>query len=275
MNDTSAEPQTIAGIEVIPLRDAVGPMGEAIRKPLDVMFPGGTPEIWANTRATAPEAFGPDGEWILNFHCFLLRIPNGSTVLVDTGLGGTDSPAASWAPVPGRLNAALNEVGLAPADVDVVVLTHLHSDHASGAVLNGAPAYPNARYLVQQSELEWLADSSANPLVTQTVRPLQAAGALDVVEGAAHLSPDVEIVPTPGHTPGHQSVIIDDHRLVVAGDVVLHPVQLADESVRYLYDEDPVTAAKTRSELLGRIRDRDGILAAPHLPAPFTYGKGR
>lgn len=268
MSDISEQTLTIAGVEVIPLRDAVGPMGEALRRPLAETFPGAAPELWGRLKAEAPDAFGPGGEWVLRFHCFLLRIAKGPTVLVDTGIGEANSPAASWAPVPGRLGEALAEVGVAPADVDIVVLTHLHSDHASGAVLEGKPAYPNARYVVQQRELDWL--PPANPVVTHAVQPLREAGCLDATDGQARLAPDVEIVPTPGHTPGHQSVILDDHRLVVAGDVVLHPVQLADESVTYLYDEDTAAAARTRAELLSRIRARHGILAAPHLPAPFV-----
>ncbi|MBA9004287.1 MBL fold metallo-hydrolase [Thermomonospora cellulosilytica] len=264
----SAEP--VAGIRVVPLCDAIGPMHESMRQPLLETFPGSTPEMWERIRAEQPEAFGPDGEWVLRFYCFVLDVPGGPTVLVDTGLGDRHSPAASWAPVPGRLEEALSSTELSPADIDVVVLTHLHSDHASGAVVKGEPAFPNARYMVQQRELDWIAASPGNPVGEQTIRPLREAGCLDAVEGRSRLTPDVEIFPTPGHTPGHQSVVIDDHRLVVAGDVVLHPIHLADHTVQYVHDEDPATAAVTRAALLDRIRERDGLIAAPHLPVPFA-----
>lgn len=263
-------PRSIGGVEVVPLCDAVGPMGEAIRRPLAETFPGAAPDVWERLRSEAPEAFGAEGEWLLHFHCFLLRIPGGPIVLVDTGLGGPESPASSWAPVPGRLGGVLEATGVTPADVDVVVLTHLHSDHASGAVSEGAPAFPNARYVVQRQELEWLGKTPDSPVSVQTVQPLQDAGCVDVVDGRHRLASNVELVPTPGHTPGHQSVVVDDHRLVVSGDVVLHPVHLVDENATYVYDEDPATAAVTRATLLGRIRERDGLLAAPHLPAPFV-----
>jgi len=268
MHIISAE--SIAGIRVVPLCDAIGPMHGSIRRPLPETFPGSTPQQWERIRAEHPEAFEPDGEWVLHFHCFVLDIPHGPTVLVDTGVGDRHSPAASWAPVPGRLVEALSSAGLSPADIDVVVLTHLHSDHASGAVADGAPVFPNARHVVQRRELEWIAANPESPVGGQTVRPLREAGCLDPLDGPSPLAGKVELVPTPGHTPGHQSVVIDDHRLVVAGDVVLHPIHLLDPSVRYAHDEDPEAAAATRAALLERVRDRGGLLAAPHLPAPFV-----
>jgi glyoxylase-like metal-dependent hydrolase (beta-lactamase superfamily II) len=270
MHELTVKPETVAGVEVIPLCDAVGPMGEAIRLPLEQTFTDTDTETWRRLKDSAPEAFGPHGEWILHFHCFLLRTDAGPTVLVDTGLGEADSPAASWAPVPGRLTQALSQVGVAPADIDIVVLTHLHSDHASGSIANGKPSFENARYLVHQQELDWIQASPPGPLMEQTVRPLQTAGCLDTLQGRTKLTPAIEVVPTPGHTPGHQSVVIDDHRLVVAGDVVLHPAQLEDPTIHYVYDEDPQAAAHTRTELLARIRAHNGTLAAPHLPAPFV-----
>ncbi|XVQ09153.1 MBL fold metallo-hydrolase [Spirillospora sp. CA-255316] len=263
------KPRIVSGVEVIPLCDAVGPMGEALRRPLDETFPGTRPALWERTRAEAPEAFGPDGEWILHFHCYLLRVPVGPTVLVDAGLGPEDSPASSWAPVPGRLPRTLGEIGVEPESVDTVVLTHLHSDHASGAVVDGKPLFPNARHVVQEDELTWLEGEGGNVL-DEVITPLREAECLDTVQGQTRLSEDIEVVPTPGHTPGHQSVVLGDDQLMVTGDVVLHPVQLADPAIEYVYDEDSAAAATTRAGVLRRLRRSGGLLAAPHLPAPFV-----
>jgi glyoxylase-like metal-dependent hydrolase (beta-lactamase superfamily II) len=256
-----------AGVAVTPLLDAVGPMGASIGLPPDELFPGAAPEAWARVRAEEPKAFGPDGGWTLHFWCFLLQVPQGPTVLVDAGLGPADSPAAAWAPVPGELPTALAAAGVSPDEIDAVVITHLHSDHVSGAVWGGKPLFPNARHLVQHDELRWL-ERTGGPVLTDVIEPIRDADLLDAPDGEARLASAVKIVPTPGHTPGHQSVIVGDDALVIAGDVLHHPIQLTDPAIRYRYDEDPETALATRIALLDRLRERGGRLALPHLPAP-------
>ncbi|WP_051753474.1 MBL fold metallo-hydrolase [Streptosporangium amethystogenes] len=241
-------PITVAGVEVFPLCDAVGPMGDSIRRPMREMFPGG--------------CHGEPDEWILHFHCYLLRDAAGRTVLVDTGIGPSDSPASSWAPVPGALGAELARVGTAPEEVEAVVITHLHSDHASGAVVAGAPAFPNARYVLQRAEL----DAAAETVLDHVVRPLGER--VQAVDGGAEVLPGIRVLLAPGHTPGHQVVQVGD--LLLTGDVVLHPVQLENPRVTYLYDDDPELAAATRVELLDRVRAERGMIGTAHFAEPFT-----
>ncbi|GAA2851125.1 hypothetical protein GCM10010517_08700 [Streptosporangium fragile] len=243
----SHQSATVAGVEVFPLCDAVGPMGDAIRRPLPEMFPGG--------------CHGESGEWILHFHCYLLRDAAGRAVLVDTGIGPADSPASSWAPVPGRLGAELARVGVTPEEVDAVVITHLHSDHASGAVAGGAPVFPNARHVLQRAEL----DAATEAVLDHVVRPLGER--VQAVDGRADVLPGIRVLLAPGHTPGHQVVQVGD--LVLTGDLVLHPVQLENPKVPYLYDADPVLAAATRVELLDRVRAERGMIGTAHFAEPF------
>ncbi|MGW5262152.1 MBL fold metallo-hydrolase [Microbispora sp. NPDC004025] len=239
------EPRIVSGVEIVPLCDAVGPMKEPVRKPLPEMFPGAT--------------FAPGEEWVLHFHCYLLRAA-GRTVLVDTGIGGAHS-LATWAPLPGRIGAELAAAGAAPADVDVVVLTHLHSDHAGGAVVEGVPAFVNARYVLQRSEVEW----ASAPVRELIVDPLRDR--LEVVDGDAEPVPGVRVLHAPGHTPGHQCVEAGD--VVMSGDAVLHPVQLADPAIPYVYDEDTDLAVRTREDILARA----AVLAPSHFRDPFVYLK--
>lgn len=108
--------------------------------------------------------------------------------------------------VPGVLVTELAAAGLEPADVDVVVLSHLHSDHAGGAVTDGAPTFPNTRHVIQRDELAWV----RGPVLERVVRPL--GDLIQAIDGVEELSPRARIVPTPGHTCGHQSVEVGSPR---------------------------------------------------------------
>jgi glyoxylase-like metal-dependent hydrolase (beta-lactamase superfamily II) len=224
-------------------------------------------------READPAAFGEGGRWWLDFRVFAIRGAEGGVVLVDTGIGPAEAPSAAWAPVPGELPVVLKDAGIAPDDVTTVVLTHLHSDHCGWAVgADGTPTFPNARYVLQRAETEWLADSG--PLFSWAVKPLREAGQLDEVTGPtvlakARTGETVTAFPTPGHTPGHQSVIVDsdDTQLVVTGDVLVHAVQLMTPSVGYINEVDQDQARATREALLART---GAVLATPHLSAPFV-----
>ncbi|MGH3385220.1 MAG: MBL fold metallo-hydrolase [Nocardioidaceae bacterium] len=263
--------RSVGRFEVVALRDAFGPFDSWV-----TLFPDATSADWERARRLDPDAFGADGVWRLAFRCFVIRPPGGETILVDTGVGHAGSPAASWAPVPGRLPAELVAAGVDVEEVDTVVLTHLHADHGGWAVApDGVPMFPNARYVVQHDEVAVL-ESGTAPMLAYAVRPLQAAGQLDEVDGEARLVAErrggtVTVVPTPGHTIGHQSVLVEDgrDRLVVTGDVLVHAVQLVEPEVAYAYEQDPVVARRTRVRLLERARADRAWLATMHLSEPF------
>jgi glyoxylase-like metal-dependent hydrolase (beta-lactamase superfamily II) len=221
-------------------------MGAAIRRPPAELFPG------SGLR---------DEPWVLHFHCFLIRDAADRLTLVDTGIGGADSPASSWAPVPGTLAGELAAAGVTPAEIGTVVLTHLHSDHASGAVADGRPMFDNARYVIQRADL----DVARGPVLDDVIAVIKAQ--LQVVEGDAEVAPGVHVHHTPGHTPGHQIARVG--QVAITGDLVLHPVQLDDPAVRYLYDDDQDAAARTRAEVLAALRAERAILATAHFSEPF------
>jgi glyoxylase-like metal-dependent hydrolase (beta-lactamase superfamily II) len=199
--------------------------------------------------------------------------------LVDTGVG-PDPGTAPWAPGPGRLPQALQKAGMDVSDVDVVVLTHLHADHVGWAVVAGAPMFPAARYLVQRDELGHAAQQRSDGGVYETtVLPLQRAGQLEAVDGVAPLpggaggSEDtVTVIPAPGHSVGHQCVVVSsrEQRVVITGDVVVHAVQLVNPSVAYEYEHDQGQAARTRRHVFDLARRRPTLLASAHLTEPFT-----
>ncbi|SBT47398.1 MBL fold metallo-hydrolase [Micromonospora auratinigra] len=255
---------TVGSITVTALVDGVGPFFQ----PREEAFPDATAGQWAEADRRDPDTVGPDGRWRLPFRCFALRAGDGPVTLVDAGIGPADAPAASWAPVPGRLPAELAAAGIDPADVRTVVLTHLHSDHVGWA----GPLFPNAEHLLQRAELDALALFHPE-LPARLVGPLRAAGRLRVLDGDTDLTPGVRVLSTPGHTPGHQSVLVDsgEDRLLVTGDLLVHAVQLVDPGLAYAHEVDPATARESRTELLRAVAARGpAVLATPHLGVPFT-----
>ncbi|MEO3809365.1 MBL fold metallo-hydrolase [Sphaerisporangium sp. B11E5] len=244
-------------MEVTPLLDAVGPLGGGLRRPLTELFPGGAAEDWA---------VAGDGEWVLHFRCYLLRDRHGRVVLVDAGIGGVDSPASTWAPVPGGLVAELAGHGVMPGDIDTVVLTHLHSDHASGTIAEGVPVFPNARHVIQRAEIDWIENGGPNPTLERVVRPLTML--IDAVDGEAGVMPGVRVVAAPGHTPGHQVVEVGD--VTLTGDLVVHPVQVVNPGVFYANDEDPERAVASRRAVLDGVRAKGGSIGTSHFAEPFT-----
>ncbi|MFE6872567.1 MBL fold metallo-hydrolase [Kitasatospora sp. NPDC057692] len=259
--------------EVLALLDAHGPFPGTRQ----AAFPDATAADWERARRLDPAAFGTGDTWEPDFRCYAVRRPGGGVTLVDTGIGPVGSPASGWAPVPGRLPAVLARAGIAPADVEAVVLTHLHEDHYGWSVTSeGVPVFPNARYLVQHAEVAALGPTrTARRYV---VEPLLRAGRLTEVDGrtvlAGRTRPGgaVTLLPTPGHTPGHQSVLVEGggDRLLVTGDVLVHAVQLVAPTVRYAFEADPVTARRSREQLLDDARRTGAVLATAHLNRPFV-----
>ncbi|WP_412075391.1 MBL fold metallo-hydrolase [Streptomyces xanthophaeus] len=255
--------------QVVALLDATGTFFEPSR----TAFPGADGADWARAALLDPGAAGPDGTWLLDFRCFAIARPGGRWVLVDAGVGPAEGPAAGWAPVPGRLPAVLAAAGIAPAEVETVVLTHLHEDHAGwSAGADGQPFFPAARYVVQRDEVAAL--DRTDPVWDWTVAPLRASGQLHEVDGRHRLAPGITLLPTPGHTPGHQSVLVEQadgaRDVLVTGDVLVHAVQLGNPAVAYSRERDLAVARASREELLARAVERGALLATAHLTRPFV-----
>lgn len=263
----------IGGIEVVSLLDGV----EDVDDP-DILDPlhGPSDEVWDPYRTLYPAVFAADGGWRLLVRATLLRA-QGRTVLVDTGVGGPTSPAMSWYPAPGKLLGSLAESGTAPGDVEVVVITHVHDDHIGGTVTaQGEPAFPNARYVVNRIDLEWLEALAQETDEDRAVwdlllAPLESRGVLQAVDGAYEVAPGIRTRHLPGHTPGHQVVHVEDGgaSLLLSGDGINHPAQLQEPELASGPDDDPEAASRVRRMLIAELVDTDCVLAPTHFGEPF------
>jgi glyoxylase-like metal-dependent hydrolase (beta-lactamase superfamily II) len=227
------------------------------------------------TFASLREAFGLDDDavWHLPFYSYLLR-HDGHTVVVDTGVG---SPAGDDPFLParqGRLPAELARAGVARADVDLVVLTHLHVDHVGWNMFDGEPFFPKARYVAHRDDFDWItAVRPDRPYVRDNVLALAATGALELADGSAvELLPGLELRRTGGHTPGH--AIVEAREVTLVGDLAVHERQLADPGLPYVAEDDPAAAARLRRQLLPDFAASGRLLGFGHLGLGRVAGAG-
>lgn len=213
-----------------------------------------------------------EGRVPLNFASFLLR--DGETLLlVDTGWGPEHG---------GRLLAELAEAGVKPAEVTHVLFTHLHGDHTGWNIdrQSGRPVFSGAKYLVPRKDWDHYS-AAGNDSFERDVRPLEALGCLDLVDGERTLSPGMTAVPTPGHTPGHTSVAVTSgsERGFILGDVVISALDAAEPDLDSVFDWDNGIARETRKRVIDRLVEERALVGASHLPAPglgrFVRGEGR
>jgi glyoxylase-like metal-dependent hydrolase (beta-lactamase superfamily II) len=193
-----------------------------------------------------------------------LVVGDAGVVLVDAGVGPAGGEAAEWLGVSGRLPRLLQQVGVAVEDVDAVVVTHVHLDHVGWMSDGERPAFPRAEYVVQRDEVEHTRDGST---YASRIRPIEEAGQLRVVDGETALR-GLRLLPTPGHTPGHQSVATD--RAVLGGDVLVHPAQARWPELTYVYEQDPATAVTSRREVLALAATLGIPIAAAHPHAALS-----
>jgi glyoxylase-like metal-dependent hydrolase (beta-lactamase superfamily II) len=199
-------------ITVTALEDGEGPFFE----PRSVVFPDATPAQWLEADRRDPASVR-DGEWWLRFRCFALRLPSGRVILVDAGIGSASAPARGWAPVPGRLPDHLAAAGIAPDDVDTVVLTHIHADHIGWSMDEAGAPLPQC--LIPASAQPRSRPSTPARRASRRGCSSRCGHGPRPVDGGETLAPGVRIMPAPGHTPGHQSVLVSsaEETVVITG----------------------------------------------------------
>ncbi|HEY1890147.1 MAG TPA: MBL fold metallo-hydrolase [Steroidobacteraceae bacterium] len=212
----------------------------------------------------------------LSVHALLVEAP-GLRLVVDTCVGN-DRPReiTGGLPLATPFLRHLGETGWSRDGVDAVVCTHLHVDHVGWNTMleNGkwVPTFPKARYLISRREYDfWCAsnDEEQQAMLGDSVKPVFEAGLVQLVELDHPISPEIRLVPSIGHTPGHVSVMIESEgeRAVITGDMTHHPCQLAHPDWAF-GDDDRKVAALTRSRLFAEWADQPILVIGTHFAAP-------
>lgn len=214
----------------------------------------------------------------LALRCLLVETPN-ALVLVDSGIGNKESEkfrdiyGVDNAGDPTRLEEAIRSLGYGPEEVDLVVSTHLHFDHAGGNLAlaedgRSRPAFPKARFLIQQGELEFAASPNERvraSYMAKNYAPLVEAGLVEVMDGPQQVVEGLRVLLTPGHTPFHQSVVLESQ-----GEVAVFLADLCPTSAHLPlpwvmgYDVEPLVTLETKRSLFETAREEGWILIFQH-----------
>jgi len=183
-------------------------------------------------------------------------------ILFDTGNDGTQRPTA------GKTRAHMAKAGYTPEDVDIVVLTHFHGDHIGGMMVDGKPAFPNARYVTTAKEYDhWV--KAEHELTMSNVQPF--AEKMTFLEDGQDVVSGVTAMAANGHTPGHTIYHVESggKRVMVTADTANHfiaSLERPDWHVRF--DMDKEAAAATRKRVFGMLA-ADGVpFIGYHMPYP-------
>jgi glyoxylase-like metal-dependent hydrolase (beta-lactamase superfamily II) len=224
----------------------------------------------------------------LGMRCLLIEHESG-LVLVDDGAGNKESEkflglyGIENGGAEGRtqLEDGLGQLGVRAEDIDIVIDTHLHFDHAGGNTFVNAGgelqlSFPKARYIVQRGEWVYAThtnERTAGSYFPHNFAPVAAADRFDFVDGEREIVWGVRVIPTPGHTPFHQSVLIESD-----GDTAFYPADLVPTSSHLPlawimgYDVEPLVTLETKRAMLGKAA-REGWLVIFEHDATVAAGK--
>lgn len=204
-------------------------------------------------------------------------------LLIDTGRQRVlaDTGAGNLVPGTGQLIPNLRAAGIAPTQIDIVVLTHAHLDHTGGIVdAQGKLAFSNARYVMsareygfwpQVTDFSWMPFPASmvelfRSFVAQQITPLQP----ELIEGEVEIVPGIQAILAPGHTPGHIALNITSagERLLYLVDTVIEPSQVAQPDEVHAVDYDASATIATRRRLFQQAVQEQARVLVFHFPFP-------
>lgn len=248
---------------------------------LDWVLKDAVPENLRAIEWLAPHFVDDHGEATWSIHALVVETPN-RRIVVDTCVGNDKNlPVPFWNQLQTSFLRNFERAGFSRDAIDTVLCTHLHVDHVGWNTIleDGAwkPTFPNARYLVARDEwAHWQSqdDDFTKIVFSESVQPIDDAGLIDVVDQDARVCDEIQLEPTPGHTPGHVSIHIESRgdRAVITGDMTHHPCQLAHPEWGSEPDSDFEQGIETRRAFYERHLEAGSLVIGTHFSSP-TAGR--
>lgn len=241
------------------------PDGGGIVNPL-ALYPASNEEGWQNHQ----DLLDDEGKFITTIGAYIVQIGE-RIIAVDLGMGPVTVDFPGFGPFSGgKYLENLAKLGISRFDVTDLVFTHLHLDHVGWTTfeLEGERVltYPNARVLTTAVEWEFWhgGDNPAGPHPTAVQKPLEDR--IEFVSGGDEIVPGLTVISTPGHTPGHISLLVDSggERLFLLGDILHGAMQLQEMDWSVAFDTDQAQARQTREQLYPELVRANTLVAANH-----------
>jgi glyoxylase-like metal-dependent hydrolase (beta-lactamase superfamily II) len=247
---------------------------------ISMLLPDATPEFVQGFPWLVPHFATPEGKMIISFQCFVLR-SKGRSVMIDTCIGNDRHREFDvFTNMQTTFLDDLRVAGFPQEQITDVLCTHLHFDHVGWNTqkVNGkwVPTFPKARYFFGRTEwAHWkhLRDTGGYhhmDHLADSIDPVMEAGLVEFIDADFKLTDEVSLLPTPGHTPGHVSVLIQSRgkSAVITGDMMHNPIQIAIPATPARFDMDGPQAARTRCEFVDRFNNSDTLVIGSHFAEP-------
>ena len=255
----------------------------AHQDPFTMLSADFTPEIAMRHMWLAPHFMTPDGTMKISFQCFVVQAGN-ERIMIDTCIGNDrEREFPVFSNLRGPFLEDLAAAGYPRETITKVLCTHLHSDHVGWNTMKVGdtfvPTFPNARYLFGRREYDVWQAMKKDPNnhhdmrhIVDAVEPVMEAGLVDFIEPNVKLTNEISLFPTPGHTPGHVSVKIvsGGKEAIITGDMMHHPLQLAEPDYPNNFDFDKERALRTRKAFYASVADTDILVIGTHFCEPTS-----